>query len=154
MWAYASSLPPKEYREWIEDGSTCTEVTLGLGPPAVDRIIKSPAPWVSHCYVTISLVCTIIHILLFKVLASVWGLYLLFVQRVPSLLLHFVLSLVAVLFCLLVDLLEARITMPPGLHFVLFGAGRKFNRTDWNPTPVSSFMCVCFVRSRCRNTHL
>ena len=47
MWAYASSLPQKEYREWLEDGSTCTEVTIGLGPPQVDRVIKSPIPWVS-----------------------------------------------------------------------------------------------------------
>ena len=46
MWAYASSLPQKEYREWLEDGSTCTEVTIGLGPPQVDRVIKSPLPWV------------------------------------------------------------------------------------------------------------
>jgi len=47
MWAYACSLPPKEYGEWIEDGSTMTEVKIGLGPPLVDKFIKSPGPWAS-----------------------------------------------------------------------------------------------------------
>lgn len=46
MWAYASNLPKKEYKEWIEDGSTMTEVKIGLGPPGLDSMIKSPVPWV------------------------------------------------------------------------------------------------------------
>ena len=46
MWAYASKLPEKEYKEWIEDGSTMTEVEIGLGPPQFDKLIKSPVPWV------------------------------------------------------------------------------------------------------------
>lgn len=46
MWAYASNLPEKEYKEWIEDGSTMTEVEIGLGPPQFDKLIKSPVPWV------------------------------------------------------------------------------------------------------------
>ncbi len=47
MWAYASKLPNNEYREWIEDGSTMTDVKIGMGPPILDKIIKSPVPWVS-----------------------------------------------------------------------------------------------------------
>ena len=40
------------------------------------------------------------------------------------------------LVCLFVDHFQDRIPLPPSWHFILFGAGRKFNKTDWNPTPV------------------
>jgi len=30
------------------------------------------------------------------------------------------------------------------VHFILFGAGRKFNKTDWNPTPVAPLV-TCFL---------
>tara|TARA_Y100000592_G_C5383120_1_gene274453 strand:- start:79 stop:270 length:192 start_codon:yes stop_codon:yes gene_type:complete len=45
MWAYASQLPQKEYKEWIEDGSTMEDVQIG--PAGFDKFIKGRIPWVS-----------------------------------------------------------------------------------------------------------
>ena len=45
-------------------------------------------------------------------------------------------GVVSVLFCVLVDVGHDRVPLPPSVHFILFGAGKKFNRTDWNPTPI------------------
>ena len=63
---------------------------------------------------------------------------------------HSLLAIVATLFCILVDLAEEKISLPPSLHFILFGAGRKFNKTDWNPTPVVPLI-VTFALALAKN---
>lgn len=54
-------------------------------------------------------------------------------------------ALVSVLLCVMVDLLHNRMGLPPGVHFILFGAGRKFNKTDWNPTPLVPLLVVTLL---------
>ena len=137
MWAYASTLPQKEYTEWIEDGSTMTEVKIGLGPPILDKFIKSPGPWVGAfcCVVVNSLFCAILYCL--QVVISLWAFVCLCRSYgTVSWALQSVSSIVAVLFCIVADLMHNRLGLPPRIHFILFGAGRKFNKTDWNPTPL------------------
>ena len=71
-----------------------------------------------------------------QIFLFLWGLYQALYHTFVFRTFHVLLAILATLFCILVDLLEEKISLPPSLHFILFGAGRKFNKTDWNPTPV------------------